>query len=85
MPVKVIYFLEQAKENRIRKAGDREIVDRLFHQVLLPWDPEKLDVFMDMMDRMVSCFPFFVLECNISMDAVKTAYEAINNQITERK
>lgn len=76
-PVKAVCFLERAQKNRIRRADDREIVDRLFHQVLLPRTAGDLDAFMEMMDCMVRRLPFYVLECNISREAVETAYETM--------
>lgn len=77
-PVRAFCFLEQAKENQIRRADDREVVDRLFHQVLLPSEPSAAVSFMNMMDAMVRKIPFYILQCNISDEAVKLAYETMN-------
>lgn len=76
-PVKAVCFLERGLENEIRRAEAGEIVNRLFHQILLPVEREEIIVFMEMMDRMAGQIPFYLLKCNISLDAVETAYEAM--------
>lgn len=77
-PVRAFCFLEQAKNNHIQRAEDKEVVDRLFHQVLLPAEPPAVIKFMDMMDSMVRKIPFYILQCNISDEAVQLAYETMN-------
>ena len=79
-PVRAVCFLEQAGENRIRRAEDQDIVERLFHQVLLPEEPDSLTNFMNMMDAMVRKLPFYILECTISQEAVKLAYRTMKQK-----
>ncbi len=76
-PVKAVCFLERGLENEIRRAEDSEIVNRLFQQILLPVKQDEVIVFMEMMDRMAVQIPFYLLKCNISLEAVETAYEAM--------
>lgn len=76
-PVRAVCFLERGERNRIWRADDREIVERLFCQVLVPENRTEVIQFMEMMDAMVSDIPFYILKCNISQEAVKTAYEAM--------
>lgn len=77
-PVKAVCFLERGEENRICPADSRQIVSRLFHQVLLPEDPSELALFLDMIDRMAGSIPFYILRCDISMEAVRIAYGAMS-------
>lgn len=79
-PVRAFCFLEQAGENQIRRAKDGEIVERLFHQVLLPEEPEQQAAFMTMMDKMVRTIPFYILKCTISKEAVKLAYRTMKER-----
>lgn len=79
-PVKAFCFLERAKENQIQRASDQEIVERLFHQVLLPEKPEEVITFMDFMDTMVRTIPFYILKCNISADAAELAYNTMKEE-----
>ena len=79
-PVRAVCFLDRGDTNQIRRADHREIVERLFHQVLLPKKPDEVMLFMDMIDCMVRKVPFYILQCTISLDAVETAYEAMRGQ-----
>ncbi len=72
-PVKAICMLERGEENQIERADDAVIVSRLFHQVLLPEEASEMELFMEMMDRMVREIPFYVLKCNISDEAAQLA------------
>ena len=65
-------------ENKIQKIADKEIVDRVFHQLFLPEEPETLIEFMGMADDFVQKLPFFVLKCDISEEAVRVAYETLS-------
>jgi len=76
-PVRAICFLERGKGNEIHKIQDREVVNRLFHQLYLPNAKESMLRFMDLVDEMVRAIPFYVLQCTISEEAVKTAYEGM--------
>lgn len=78
-PIQSICFIERGEKNEIRNIDDKEVVDRLFHQLFLPQNPETLMRFMELVDRMVRELPFFVLKCNISFEAVEVAYEALKN------
>ncbi len=77
-PIQSVCFIERGIENEIRKIDDKEVVERLFHQLFLPEEPESLMQFMELIDGMVCEIPFFVLKCNISLAAVKVAYETLS-------
>lgn len=79
-PVRAFCFLEQARSNHIHQAKDEEVVNRLFHQVLLPENGTDAALFMGMMDKMIRTIPFYILKCTISGDAVKLAYKAMKGQ-----
>lgn len=78
-PIQSVCFIERGTENAIRKVDDKEVVDRLFHQLFLPDEPKSVIHFMELVDKMVREIPFFVLQCDISTDAVKVAYEVLSN------
>ncbi len=72
-----ICFLERGEVNSIRRATSAEIVKRLFHQVLLPDDAENLNIFMSFLNRIAATVPFYVLQCNMDIDAAQVAFEGM--------
>ena len=77
-PIQAVCFIERGEQNEIRRIGDKEVVDRVFHQLFLPEHPETLITFMGLADDIVRKLSFFVLKCNISMEAVQVAYKALS-------
>lgn len=77
-PVKAVCFIERGITNRIHKISDSEIIDRLFHQIILPQDEHDVNHFFCILNEMCRKIPFYVLQCNISREAVITAYNGIN-------
>lgn len=77
VPLKALCFLERGSCNEIRPIKNQEMLQYLFHQLLLPKDEYYMDKFLAMIDQMVSTIPFYVLKCNISEDAVKVAYRGM--------
>ena len=71
-------LLNGEKKIRIQKIADKEVIDRVFHQLFFPEDPETLIEFMGLADDFVQKLPFFVLKCNISAEAVRVAYETLS-------
>jgi len=77
-PIQAVCFIERGEQNEIRKIADKEVVNRIFHQLFLPERQETLFTFMELADDMVRKLPFFVLKCNVSMEAVQVAYETLS-------
>ncbi len=76
-PLCGLCFLEQAKVNAIRKLTPAEAAARLFTQILLPEDEECVVSTLDMADKLVTMTPCYVLQCDISKEAVATSFEAL--------
>ena len=85
VPLRGLCFLEQAKENSIRKLTPAETSNRLFKQVLLPQDEESVVATLDLLDKMIAVTPAYLLKCDISETAVKTSYEALTNLPYQKK
>ncbi len=77
VPVGGICLLERGETNAIAPASQAQVVDKLFHQVLLPGDPEELTEFMDIVNRIVLEVPFYTLKCNMEQHAALVAYEGM--------
>ena len=75
VPVQALCFLERASENSIRKIESREAVQRIFTQIMRSSDRTVMEEILAMLDEFLTDVPVYVLCCNISSDAVKTAYE----------
>lgn len=76
-PLCGLCFLEQAKENSLQKLSPSEASKRIFTQVLLPADEKNVSATLELLDKLVSNTPAFLLKCNISEEAVRLAFEAL--------
>ncbi len=76
--LKGICFLKQAKENRIRLIKTEEILPLIMNQVYRPQTVEGMLKTMDFVNQLINRVPMYVLECNISEDAAKLAYETMS-------
>ncbi len=76
-PLKGLCFLEQAKENSIRRLTLSEVSSRVFTQLLIPEDEENAAATLELADKLVTEVPAYLLKCDISEEAVKTSFEAM--------
>lgn len=84
-PLKGLCFLEQAKVNAVRRLSLSEITQRLFLQILIPQDEENAIFTLDLADKMVREVPAYLLQCDISMEAVKKSFEIMTGCSFEEK
>lgn len=73
VPLKALCFLEQAEENSLERLTPGEAMTRLFHQVLLPREPERMDRFLALLEELLQKTPCWVLHCNMTQEAAETA------------
>ncbi len=79
VPLKAICFLERAKVSSIRQLSSNEIIDRLFYQLSIPNPNTGLTLKgLKIANALIQNIPFYLLQCNISDEAVKIAYEEMN-------
>lgn len=79
-PLHAICFLTRGAENKISRIGDEESVSRIFHQVIMPKDPEIMDRFLSLLDSLISSVPAYLLECTISTMAAQVAYNGMKGE-----
>ena len=60
-PLKCVCFIERAERVPLCRLERDRILPRLFHQVLVPKDPERLDLFFPLMERLITSVPFYLL------------------------
>ena len=84
-PLCGLCFLEQAKENSIRKLTPSEVSSRLFGQILLPESEENTIATLELADKLITTTPAYLLKCDISKEAVKTSFEAMTGRKLENE
>ena len=75
--IKAIYYLSQAKENKVYKCEPILAISKLLSQTVLPDDKDSMNTLLSMLEKLVEVTPVFDLECNISEEAVHTALNAL--------
>lgn len=85
-PLRGLCFLEQAKVNVVRKLTASEVSQRLFSQILIPTEENEAIATLDLVDKMINEIPAYLLQCDISEEAVKQSFEAMTGlNFEERK
>jgi hypothetical protein len=82
VPLQAVVFLKQAGENHIERLTNKEAIKRLIRHSIRPnHDKGKMDALLTLLDTLLQKTPVYHLDCNISMDAVKLAYDTINKRM----
>ena len=84
VPLKALCFLEQAKENSIRRLTASEAAAKTFVQVLMPEDEQNAALTLEIMDKLIQTTPCYLLKCDISQEAVKTSFEMMTGKTFEQ-
>jgi len=83
VPIRAIVFLERAADNSIERITPKEALPLFMSQTIRPAKKEYMIKMLDVLDRVLSEVPVYRLRCNISRDAVMTAYHGIEDDINE--
>ncbi len=76
-PLKALCFLQRGEQNKITKIDEKTVVNLLFQQTILPTEPDKVALLFSLLGKMVKNVPCYLLECNISKEAVEVAYNGM--------
>lgn len=76
-PLKHVIFIERAGEVSVRALGTEEIVPRLFRQLLVPREPERLERFMDLAERFVGAARFYLMKCDREREDPERIWERL--------
>lgn len=77
-PIAAIIFLKQGKENTIRRLNNKDAVNRLLFQSILPkHNNEKVDKILCIIDQIIRVIPVYEMKCQIDVEAVEIAYKAV--------
>lgn len=79
VPLHAVCFIERCEpgesDRLSRLEDDGEIVTRIMNQILMPKDPVLAVRQLDLLDRMVSSVPFYVLRCTPTSAAFDAAFQ----------
>jgi hypothetical protein len=75
-----ICFIERAENNKIQQIDSLSALNRILPQVFIPYDNEKKIKTVDMVAKILKDTPIFNLECNVSDEAAKVAFEAMTKK-----
>lgn len=77
IPLKAICLLERGSSNEIMPAGIDNVLDKIFHQVLMPQTSELVMKQLGLLDQLIQEVPVYDLKCNMSPESALAAYEGI--------
>ncbi len=78
VPLQAIAFIERAETNSIRRLAPQEVFSRLLNQTVRPNDEAKLDKLCELVDKLLTQVPVYLLSCNISHEAAQLAYDEMS-------
>lgn len=74
VPIQGIAVVERAQTNSIVRLSEREAIYALLNQTVRPQSVELYTKLLDTIQSVITQVPVYKLYCNISVDAVRTAY-----------
>ncbi len=81
VPLKAICFIERSETNSIVKLQPKDVFLRFLNQTLRFSDEEKMDKLCDLVDKLLTDIPVYLLKCNISLDAATLAYKEMSGSL----
>lgn len=76
-PLHGICLVQRGTHNTIRKMDPVECLNFLIKQIYLPVDAASAGLTLELLDAMLKKVPLYLLECDISEDAVRCSFEAL--------
>ena len=81
MPMKAICILERGTDNRIVPIAAQEALVTIFQQTHRPADVRQMGKYLELVDRLAGCVPFYRLQCNMDPQAARTAYQGMSGKV----
>lgn len=75
-----ICLIKRGAENKIERVSAGTILTEIMNQIFLPYEADAVVKTLELLDSLLTSVPVYVLECNISEDAVKTSFEALTGE-----
>ncbi len=80
VPLAGICLVTRGEKNTVRRASAEEFLPFLFRQTFLSPDAEITLATMELLDKVLTQVPVYLLSCNISEEAVKCSFEAMTGE-----
>lgn len=78
--VKAVFILKRGEQNIAKRVSIREVFKEILEATVIYTDKTMMSNLLSLLDEFFSKVPIYLLYCNISDEAVLTAYNAVNNQ-----
>lgn len=82
-PIQGLCFIEQNKHNSIQIMNSTEVISKIFYQMIMPEEENCVRKILEFLDQLVQLKKIWLLNCNISQEAVKVSYEAMSGKSYE--
>ena len=79
-PIAGICFIERGKANKIRRENGGAVIGKMLSQTIRPYDEKDMDMLLGHLDKVLREIPVYTLSCDISEEAVYTAYNAMSGK-----
>jgi len=79
-----ICFIRQGEKNTIRTVDPEEAISLMLRQMFHPYEPEATGLMLGLFDGIITNLPLYMLECDISEEAVKLSFEALTGEKYKR-
>ncbi len=83
-PLKALCFIERSQTNSISTISKQEAVMRIYSQLLIPADKDKLNRLLDLVGELIDRTPVYLLKCNMEPEAAEVAYKGMT-QVQDRR
>jgi len=78
--IKGICLIRRGTENKIERVSPGTILSEIMNQLYMPYEAEAVLKTLELLDVLLKAVPVYVLECDISEEAVKTSFEALTGE-----
>ena len=79
-PLGCVTFLERSKNPYILKKSPKDFLSHIMNQVYMPKNAQSLAATLELIDRLLSGVPLYILGCDISENSVKVAFEGMTKE-----
>ena len=75
-----ICIIKRGTTNKVRRLAPIEVLPHIMNQVYMPQDKAAMDATVKLINRLITTVPVFILECDISEDAVKASFTKLTTE-----
>lgn len=76
--VKAVFILKRSEQNSVKKVSISEVFKEIFEATVIPKEKAMMSNLLSLLSDFFAKVPIYLLHCNISDEAVLTAYNAVN-------